>query len=254
MKARELRHQAVLRILREQGRVDVAQLRESLGVTEMTIRRDLELLESDGALKRVHGGATLPVGSSYEPPFAARRKTNMEAKQAIARAVSESISDGDTVLLDGGSTGLAIAEVLFDRVLTVCPLSLRVAAFLASSPTINLRVPGGAVRQGEQSFIGSDALDYLEGHHFDHYVMTASGMSLAGGFTEWNPDDAAVKRKAIDVSESVIASADSSKFGQTGFVRVCSIAQPELIITDGGLADDDYALLRDKNPNIVRCT
>jgi DeoR family fructose operon transcriptional repressor len=250
--AKEQRHQIVLQILREQGRVDVVQLRESLGVTEMTIRRDLEMLEADGALKRIHGGATLPIGSSYEPPFSARRKTNMAAKQAIAKLVTEAISDGDTVLLDGGSTGLAIAESLFDRVLTVCPLSLRIAAFLAGSPTISLRVPGGAVRHGEQSFIGSDTVDYLDRHHFDHYVMTTSGMSVTGGLTEWNPDDAAVKRKAIDVSENVIAAADSSKFGQTGFVRICSISKPSVIITDSSLGDEDLALLLEHNAKVLR--
>ena len=251
MNARDHRHQTVLEILREQGRVDVSQLRESLGVTEMTIRRDLEVLESDGALKRIHGGATLPVGSSYEPPFSARNKTNIQAKRAIARAVADVVSDGDTVLLDGGSTGLAVAEALYDRVLTICPLSMRVAAFLAPSPTVSLRVPGGAVRQGEQSFIGSDTVDYLDRHHFDHYVMTASGMSLAGGVTEWNPDDAAVKRKAITVAERVIAAADSGKFGQTGFVRICSLADPSLVITDSAIAADQLEALRSVNSHVI---
>lgn len=254
MKAKEQRHQIMIEALREQGRIDVSQLKDSLGVTEMTIRRDLEVLEADGALKRVHGGAILPVGSSFEPPFASRRKSNVQSKIAIAHTVSESIADGETVLLDGGSTGLAIANALYDRVLTVCPLSLRVAAALAGSTTISLRMPGGAVRAGEQSFIGSDVLDYLDRHHFDHYIMTASGMSIANGFTEWNPEDAAIKRKALTVSEQTIAAADSSKFGQTGFVKICALSAPTLVVTDALISDDEFDALLASNPHSVQAS
>ncbi|GAA3750296.1 DeoR/GlpR family DNA-binding transcription regulator [Leifsonia bigeumensis] len=252
MNARDQRHQIVLNILHERGRVEVTELRETLGVTEMTIRRDLEILEADGALKRVHGGATLPIGSGFEPPFSARRKIHVEAKESIARLVSDAISDGDTILLDGGSTGLAVAHALFSRVLTICPLSLRAATFLATSPTINLRVPGGAVRQGEQSFIGADVTDYLDAHNFDHYVMTASGVSVRGGITEWNPEDAAVKRKALQSSANIIAAADASKFGRTGFVRICSIETPNVIFTDKTLSDTDLETVSEHGARVIR--
>lgn len=240
---KEFRQQRVLEILRQNGRAGVAELGERLGVTEMTIRRDLEMLEAAGALRRYHGGAALVVGSSYEPPFAVREKMNAEAKREIGRHVASLINDGDTLILDGGSTGLAVAEALFDRVVTVCPLSLRAAWFLAESRSVRLLIPGGAVRQGELTFIG-EATEYLHGYNFDHYVLTASGWSVQGGLTEWNPDDAVVKRVAVRSAENVIAAVDSTKFGQVGFVRICAVGEPALVVTDRGIRPADLEELK----------
>lgn len=241
---KELRHQLVLEILRESGKASVVDLRDRLGVTEMTIRRDLELLEADGALKRYHGGATLVVGSSYEPPFPARERMHADAKRAIAEAVASRINDGSTVVVDGGSTGLAVAQALANRSVTICPLSLRVSWQLAKSTTVRLLIPGGTVRQGERSFIGVDTIEYLRQHHFDHYVMTASGLSIEGGITEWNPDDAAVKRAAAHASQEVVAAIDASKYGNVGFVRVCETTDPDLIVTDDSISSADLQTLR----------
>ncbi|PZF58459.1 decarboxylase [Curtobacterium sp. MCBD17_034] len=246
--SKEQRHGAILEVLRRDGRLDVAALGALLSVTEMTVRRDLDELAAEGLVKRVRGGATLPVGSGYEPPFAARAKTNVEVKRAIAARVAGLVADGDTVLLDGGSTGLAVAEALADRVVTVCPLSLRIAAQLASSPTVRLRMPGGAVRHGEQSFIGPDTLDYLGLHRFDHFVMTASAVSFEAGFMEWDPDDAAVKRKGCAVSDAVIAAADSSKFGRTGFAVIGPVDVADTVVTDDRLGREDRNRLAQAGP------
>ena len=216
----------------------------------MTIRRDLGLLETEGILTRVRGGATITAGSSYEPPFAVRARDHIEEKSSIARTVAENVNDGATIILDGGSTGMAIAEQLFGRAITVCPLSLRIASYLAGSPTIHLYIPGGTVRQGEQSLIGSDTIDYLEAHKFDQFIMTASGMTLSSGFTEWNTEDAAVKRHAIKASNHIIAAVDSSKFGQTAFVKLCSIETPDLIVTDQHLPDEASDQLRARHVHL----
>jgi DeoR/GlpR family transcriptional regulator of sugar metabolism len=240
---KELRQQRMLEILRQNGKASVGELGELLDVTEMTIRRDLEILEAAGALKRYHGGAALVVGSSYEPPFSARERMNADAKRAIARSVTSLISDGDTLILDGGSTGLAVAQALFDRAVTVCPLSLRAAWCLAGSRSIRLLVPGGAIRHGERTFVGGETTEYLHRYNFDHYVLTASGLSVHGGVTEWNPDDAAVKRVALTAVENVIAAVDATKVGQVGFARVCSIEKPDLIVTDATIAQADLVEL-----------
>lgn len=233
--AKERRHQRVLEILQETGTASVAELGSRLSVTEMTIRRDLESLENDGALKRFHGGAKLAFGSSYEPPFPVREKTNSEQKRALGRRVAQLVDDGDTIILDGGSTGIAIAETLTARQLTICPLSLRVAWVFARSTSVNLVLPPGSVRAGELSLSGADTTDYLRAHRFDHYVMTASGFSIESGFTEWNSEDAAVKRTALSVADNVIAAIDSSKFENVGFVKICPIDRPQSIVIDNGL-------------------
>lgn len=243
-RTKERRHQELLVILKENGTASVAELGIRLGVAEMTIRRDLEALEADGALERFHGGAKLTFGSSYEPPLAVRERTNRGQKHAIADHVAQLIDDGDTVIVDGGSTGIAVAQALADRHITVCPLSLRVAWAFERSTTVNMLLPPGTVRHGELSISGADTGEFLRGHHFDHYVMTASGMSIPGGFTEWNVHDAAVKRAALGVSDNTIAAVDSSKFGSVRFVQICGIESAQVIVTDTELRDQDAAELK----------
>lgn len=251
--AKQLRHQGILEILQDVGTATVAELGGRLGVTEMTIRRDLEVLDESGALKRFHGGAKLASSSGYEPPFAVREQSNAEQKRSIALRVAQLVDDGDTVILDGGSTGVAIAEALVDRHITVCPLSLRVAWVLARSTTVELLMPSGSVRAGELSLSGAETTDYLRGHRFDRYVMTASGIDALSGLTEWNVEDAAVKRVALAVSTTTIAAIDSSKYNRPGFVHVCAINAPDIIVMDEGITDMQRHELSQLGNRIALC-
>lgn len=227
----------ILERLTSEGRVDTGDLTQTLGVSEMTIRRDLTRLEIDGALRRVRGGATRAAGGSYEPPFLVRSRLRSEQKDLIGRAVAEQILDGETVVLDGGTTGFAVAQHLLQKVVTVCPLSLRSAGVLVNSPTIRLLLPGGFVRPSEQSVIGPETVRAIEQHVYDVFVLTASGVTPRTGVSEWNEDDANVKRAAVSASRRRILACDSSKFGQTAFSRVTSLDQVDLIVTDAGLPE-----------------
>lgn len=229
-------------MLKDSGSLSVADLGARIGVTEITIRRDLEALENAGAVKRYHGGAQLAIGSSYEPPIAVREQTHAADKRAIAGRVARLIDDGSTVVLDGGTTGIAIAQALTERQITICPLSLRVAWEFAGSTSVRLLMPPGLVRAGELSISGSETVEYLLAHRFDVYVMTASGFSLDHGFSEWNVEDAAVKRTARAASQRTIAAIDASKFGTTGFVSLCTIDAPDAVVTSE-LSTADHAAL-----------
>ncbi len=228
----EQRHQSILGLLNARGKLTIADLSTRFSVSEMTIRRDLAQLESDGLLRRTHGGAVRIQSGSFEPPYALRSRLNLPAKRAIAAAIAAEIVDGQTIILDAGSTGAAIAEALVGRHLTVCALNLQIAAILASSPETTVMVPGGQVRHGEQSFVGPATERTLLDYRFDTYVMTASAIDAGAGVTEWNVDDAAVKRAALTVSARCIVACDSSKFGQTAFARVAGLDQIDLIVSD----------------------
>jgi len=235
MTTTEDRYQAILQLVAARGRVSITELTRQLRVSEMTIRRDLAALDAEGAVRRVRGGA-LPVASgSYEPPFAARAKLNSAAKRDIALLASKLISDGETVILDGGTTGAAIAQELMGRDITVCTPSLRVADVLSGSSTVRLMIPGGIVRPGERSLIGPPALRIFDEHQFDVYVMTVSGLHITAGMTEWNLDDAAVKRAALAAANRCIVACDSTKFGKTAFGRICQVEQADVIITDAAI-------------------
>jgi DeoR/GlpR family transcriptional regulator of sugar metabolism len=228
----EERQQTILELLEARGQVTIAELSARFSVSDMTLRRDLAQLEGDGLLRRTHGGATRTQSSSFEPPFAMRARLNPEAKRAIAATVASQLSDGQTLILDGGSTGTAIAEAIVGRNLTVCALNMRAAGILASSPATRVMVPGGLVRHGELSFIGPAAERTLSDHRFDTYVMTVSAVDVQAGLTEWNADDAAIKRTALSVSARCIVACDSSKFGQTAFARIAGLDAADLIVTD----------------------
>jgi DeoR/GlpR family transcriptional regulator of sugar metabolism len=229
------RKQQILTVLAAKGDVGIAELSELLAVSEMTVRRDLSQLESEGVLRRVHGGAVLAVGSSVEPPFALRARQHVDAKRAIAAAVGAHVKDGQTIVLDGGTTGTTIAEALVGRKLTVCVLNLRVADILNRSPAARVMSPGGFIRYGEQSLSGPITENTLREHRFDLYIMSVSGISADVGMTEWNVADASVKRTALHSSAQCIVACDSSKFGQTAFVRVAPLSAASLIVTDKAL-------------------
>jgi DeoR/GlpR family transcriptional regulator of sugar metabolism len=242
----EERREVILEALLNQGHVESAELSERLGVSEMTIRRDLGSLEAEGVLRRVYGGATRLTGGSYEPPFAVRARLRQSAKEAIARAVAEQIADAETVILDGGSTGLAVASALTGRVITACPLSLRVANILVDASGVRLLLPGGYVRDQEQSFVGEQVVSSLEAHVFDTYVMTASGASPDSGLTEWNSEDAAVKRAALRSARRCILACDASKFADSAFAKIAPLSAPDLLITDWTLGDEMRRLLEEQ--------
>ncbi|MEU3512498.1 DeoR/GlpR family DNA-binding transcription regulator [Streptomyces longwoodensis] len=250
MQAQE-RHEAILEVLLVEGRVEIAALRERLGVSEMTIRRDLAALERDGALRRVHGGASRVLSGSYEPPFAVRSRLHQGAKAAVAQLAGEQISDGETLIVDGGSTGLALAAVLGGRVVTACPLSLRVANALSASPTVRMLLPGGFVRPDEQSFVGEPVIRSLGDHVFDTYLMTISGATPAAGLTEWNSDDAAVKRAAMANAKRAILVCDSSKFGEAAFTKIAPLSAPGIVVTDTGLPQDVHSWLTDAGVTVL---
>ncbi len=234
----EQRHQAILEMLIERGRVEVDELVNALGASAMTVRRDLAMLESAGSLRRVYRGAEPQRSGSYEPPFALRSRLNVEAKRRMAGTVRDLVRSGETVILDGGSTGVAIAEAIADLAVTVCTPSMRVANALLASPSVRLMLTGGIVRSNEQTLVGASALQTLGGFRFDTFLMTASAAHARHGVTEWNPDDAEVKRAALASAERCVLTVDTSKFGQTAFARVAGWDDIDELVTDAELPDD----------------
>jgi DeoR/GlpR family transcriptional regulator of sugar metabolism len=232
------RHQRILELVTKNGNVDAEALAEELAVSAITVRRDLAKLEADGALRRVYRGATRINSGSYEPPFPVRSKLQVRAKRQIATTVRNLVDDGQTVILDAGTTGLVIAEQLTDRHITICTPSVRVAAALVSSSSVRLIMTGGIVRPVEQSLVGPAAIRMLEDHHFDLYIMTASGVHIDHGFSEWNPEDAELKRAALRVSSRCIVACDASKIGHTAFARVCDLEAVEMLVTDDAVSDE----------------
>jgi DeoR/GlpR family transcriptional regulator of sugar metabolism len=225
--------------------VSLSELAEAFEVSEMTIRRDVERLVIEGAVQLNVGKVIRGSSGSYEPPFTIRSERNASQKTAIASAVARSLKDRQTVILDGGSTGVAVAKEISHRILTVCTPSLKVANVLAHAPDIQLIITGGNVRRGEESLVGQTAIATLNSFRFDTYIMTVSGISLTHGFTEWNEADAAIKRTALAVSAECVVAADSSKVDRVAFSHVANLSAVSKLITDDGISKSQQASLVD---------
>lgn len=237
----EDRRARLLADLNEHGSVRVAEVVERLDVSEMTVRRDLAALEQQGLLRRVRGGAILPQGRSYEPPFVLRRTTQSQEKEAIAAAAADLVNDGDSVALDVGTTTLALAHHLADRHnLTVLTPSLHVARAFEESPTITVVLSGGTVRPGEGSLVGHVAARTCSEFNVDKLFLGIGGLHPDRGLTEFNVDDAIVKRTMIDHATEVIVLADASKLGRVAFAHVAPVTAVGRLITDRG---SDHTIL-----------
>jgi DeoR/GlpR family transcriptional regulator of sugar metabolism len=245
---RRSRQQLIIERLEQRGRIRISELTEQIGVSEMTIRRDLEALERDGLLKRVHGGATSAMSRSYEPMYSARSRLELGAKEAIGALAAELVRDGDTCVVDGGTTGLAVARAFHGREnITICTTSLRIAQELADEPGIRLMIVGGVVRRGEHSIVGDLVDAAFDTLRFDVLFLTASGVALDDGITEWNLDDARVKRSAIRSARRRVLVADATKFGKVAFSRVCDLDAMDAVVTDSRVPADFVRALGERD-------
>ena len=240
------RHRLIAQAVKDSGRATVPELAELTGASEMTIRRDLDTLAAQGVLERFRGGARTLLLRGEEPPFALRVHEGVDAKRRIAAEVSRLIGDGETVLLDSGTTCLEVARLLHGRPVTVMPLSLQAIHVLSDAPArTTLMVPGGRPRSGEGALTGPLALASLTALRFDTAVLGCCGLSAAEGLTAYDLDDAAVKKAIVACTRRVIAAADGSKLGRTAHAYVGPSALLYTLVTDTTAPAGEVAALEE---------
>ncbi|WSJ82712.1 DeoR/GlpR family DNA-binding transcription regulator [Streptomyces sp. NBC_01304] len=230
MSAERLRQ--ITEAVRERGSSSVAELAELTGASEMTIRRDLEALAEQGVLERYRGGARSLLLRGEEPPFALRAQEGLEVKRRIAAEVAALIADGESVVLDSGTTCLEVARLLVNRRLTVMPLSLHAANVLTDAPQLTLLLPGGQPRRGELALTGPLTEASLAALRFDTAIVGCCGLTAGDGLTAYDLADAAVKRAAIASSRRVIAVAEAAKLSRTALAHVIPATALHAVVTD----------------------
>ena len=232
----EERQHAIASLVNERGRLAVAAVAEQFGVTTETVRRDLALLERAGMLRRVHGGAVQAGALSLvEPGLGERHDTRTEAKRKIAAAALDLLPAADgSVLLDGGSTTAALAEILPpDRALYVATNSVPIAARLSASPGVTLHVLGGRVRGITQTAVGDATVRAMQDLRVDVVFLGTNGVSPAHGFSTPDEAEAATKRAMVRAAQRVIVLGDSSKLGREHLVRFAAVDDVDVLVTDG---------------------
>ncbi|MEV5785444.1 DeoR/GlpR family DNA-binding transcription regulator [Streptomyces sp. NPDC048448] len=229
--------------VRETGRLSVAELAELTGASEMTIRRDLEVLADQGVLERYRGGARSLLLRGEEPPFALRAQDGLEVKRRLAVEVAALIADGESVVVDSGTTCLEVARALHQRRLTVVPLSLHAANALTGAPQLKLLLPGGEPRVGELALTGPLTEASLAALRFDTAVIGCCGLTVADGLTAYDLADAAIKRAAIASARRVIAVTEAAKLSRTALAFVTPASALHAVVTDRSAPDDETEAL-----------
>jgi DeoR/GlpR family transcriptional regulator of sugar metabolism len=236
----------ILGRVREDGAVRVADLARDLGVSDMTVRRDLELLHSQGLLEKVHGGATVTSGSSlFEPGFVVKSELQLAEKSAIAAAAAELVAPGMAIAISAGTTTYALARRLTEvEGLTVVTNSVPVSDVLyrLGRPDQTIIVTGG-VRTPSDALVGPFAVAALRTIHVDLVFMGVHGMDPHSGFTTPNLMEAETDRALVEAGRRLVVVADHTKWGVVGISSIARLDQADTLITDVGLEADARALL-----------
>jgi DeoR/GlpR family transcriptional regulator of sugar metabolism len=214
------------------GQAHVSALAESFGVSEMTVRRDLHSLAREGKLERVHGGA---VHTASEPGFSQIEVERFDVKDRLGAAAAALVEDGQTVMIDIGTSTTAISRHLHGKQVTVVTTNLAVVEELLPDPGIELVLPGGIVRRNYRSLVGVLAEDSLRQLKSDIAFLGTSGVDAELGVWDTTMVEVPIKRLIIGGADQVVLIADVAKFSMTGMVRVCGPESLDHVVTDAPL-------------------
>jgi DeoR/GlpR family transcriptional regulator of sugar metabolism len=250
------RRSTILEELSRNRSVRVADLSISLGVSEVSIRRDLQVMEEEGLLKRVHGGAVTLQSASPASPHALRLDAERERKERIGRAAAAMVSRGESLIFDSGSTPLQVARYLDKGLLnsgnlTAVTAHLPVVRQLGQWPGVHLILLGGIYVHTYEVLVGPQTVEQLKGLHVDKMFLGTDGMTLSHGFTTANVLEAEVDRAMVQAATEVIVVSDSSKIGGIGLATIMPVNGIDKLITDTDAPPDFVAALRELGIEVI---
>ena len=227
------RRKRILAALRSEKRVQVGEMSRLFGVSEETIRRDLERMEADGLASRTYGGAVLRESDREDTPYDIRMRAEVEGKEKIARVVASLVADGEYIILDESSTSYYVARALKNRKnLTVITNSMEIIREVAGVQGWTVLCTGGALRSSAPSFSGHQAESMVRSYHVDKAILSCGSLDILAGFTDRHEDTALVKRAMMSAARQVILAADHGKFDKIAFAKIGELSQLNTIVTD----------------------
>lgn len=225
------RHGEILRLLGDEGTVTIASLAERLGVSLETVRRDVKPLTDDGIVVKMHGAIGLPAMTA-EAPFERRMRENAEAKRTIARMVAATIRDGESIMLDTGTTTSFLArELLGHRRLTVVTNSSDIARTLATVNGNKVYMAGGELRSDSGAAFGVSAIEFISRFSVDHAVISVGAVDREG-LMDYDLEESEFARTVLACGSRRLAVTDHSKFGRRGLVRISTFDAVSALVTD----------------------
>jgi DeoR family transcriptional regulator of aga operon len=233
------RRKYILDQIAKDGFVKVAELAKSLGVTPVTIRKDLNYLETYGALQRSHGSAIQPGPQSTDMSLNAQKLINYEEKRKIAKVATSLIKNDESIFIASGSTITVFAESLKPKTkLNVVSISVNISAHLGDIPGVTVMQVGGVLYGNTLSVLGAEASKTIESLYCSKVFFGVEGIDLDYGLTCGTGEEASITQKMMNSSQTKIVLADSSKIGKRGFARICEISDIDVLVTDNGIPMD----------------
>jgi DeoR/GlpR family transcriptional regulator of sugar metabolism len=254
--ATDERRELILQYLTDHQIVTVAALTELLGVSAVSIRRDLDRLAQLGLLKRTHGGAVAFPGAARGQPHAEKMARHVEEKERIGQAAAQMIGDGDQVMLDSGSTVLQVARSISGDLLNVGSLTvitgcMPVARELGPWNGVHLIILGGIYLPEQEVVVGPSTVQDLQTLHADKLFIGSDGLTFSHGVTTANMLEAEVNRAMVEAASEVIVVADSSKIGEIGLTTILPLTDIDMLITDRQAPADFVDRLREQQIEVI---
>jgi len=251
MKKRLERHAQIIEFIEHNNTLNISELCKILGVSSMTIRRDLNDLEREGLVLRTHGGAILG-NKDNEPSYVKRSFTKREEKIEIGITAARVVKNGDVIAIDAGSTPLEVARYLDENIdITVLTNFLPVALTLSKKRNIKVFLLGGILRKEELSLVGDSAIEAIRNFKIDKYFMGISGVSKDRELMDFDPAEVAVKRAIMKVASYIFLVADHSKFFRSAPTLVAPLSTVQEIVTDPKIHPDQLMKLEDEGIKIT---
>lgn len=233
------RRSLILKTLESKGQVSVNELSNTFGVSEVTIRNDLSQLEEKNMLLRARGGAIKLETVGFDFELSDKDKIHLKEKQKIGQKASAFVHDGDTIIIDSGTTSMELARNLMQiGDLTVITNALNIATQLTKNKNINTIIPGGFLRKQSMSLIGAPAERGFKNYYCDKLFLGVDGLDIDFGLSTPNVEEAHLNQTMIDISKQVILLADSSKFLRRSLAFICPVSSIDVLITDNGIHPD----------------
>jgi len=227
------RHRAIMNLVQEKGACRVAELMQHLGVSDETVRRDLRVLAAKGLVDKVHGGVLMPAYSVHEDPFAARLHMNAQAKRVIAGLVAAEVRDGESLMLDTGSTTVFVARALTQRRnLFVVTNNGEIGRILAGGAGNKVYVAGGEIRGDDGAVFGEAAIDFLTRFRVDRAILSAGGIHPETGLMDYHLPEAEIARAMAERAERTMVVADHSKFLMRAPVAALALERLDMVVTE----------------------
>lgn len=227
------RHQIIIDLINKHRVVKVQDLMATFNVSIETVRRDLDYLESQGHLRKVYGGAVISEKLAEEPSYSVREVAHLEEKRQIGIKCAELVKDGETLIIDLGTTTLEVAKNLKRKKnLTVITNAINIALELINVKDFRVFLAGGLLRYGDLSCSGFLTSGFLKQFNVDKAIIGVGGITLEDGISDYHVEEAGTRRLMIEQSNKVIAVADYSKFGVKAFTKVCDLSDVDVLVTD----------------------